>query len=65
MTNPEVHIPTSGDKIRWAFQDTVTITWRDMIRTAICAKFAWVRSSVIERCIKAAATDHRGSTMRR
>lgn len=34
MTNPEVHIPTSGDKIRWAFQDTITITWRDMIRTA-------------------------------
>ena len=26
--------PTIGTRLRWAMQDTVTITWRDMIRTA-------------------------------
>jgi ABC-2 type transport system permease protein/oleandomycin transport system permease protein len=34
MTAPNVHIPTTADKFRWAFQDTATITWRDLIRTA-------------------------------
>ena len=34
MTNRTVQVPTMADKVRWAFQDTATITWRDMIRTA-------------------------------
>ena len=34
MTNLSFPAPTTTDKLRWAFQDTATITWRDMLRTA-------------------------------
>ena len=34
MTDLRFPVPTLNDKVRWAFQDTATITWRDMIRTA-------------------------------
>lgn len=34
MTQLSISSPTKGDRLRWAFQDTATITWRDMIRTA-------------------------------
>ena len=26
--------PTVGTRLRWALQDTATVTWRDMVRTA-------------------------------
>ena len=34
MTGLSIPSPTTGDKLRWVVQDTATITWRDMIRTA-------------------------------
>ena len=34
MTDLSFRAPTTTDKLRWAFQDTATITWRDMLRTA-------------------------------
>jgi ABC-2 type transport system permease protein/oleandomycin transport system permease protein len=34
MTELSISSPTTGDRLRWAFQDTATITWRDMVRTA-------------------------------
>lgn len=29
-----VIIPTPGTRLRWALQDTATVTWRDMVRTS-------------------------------
>ena len=34
MTDLRFPAPSWADRLRWAFQDTVTITWRDMVRTA-------------------------------
>ena len=34
MTDFSYSPPTTSDKLRWAFQDTATITWRDMVRTS-------------------------------
>jgi ABC-2 type transport system permease protein/oleandomycin transport system permease protein len=34
MTDLRFPAPTLTDKVRWAFQDTATITWRDMVRTS-------------------------------
>jgi ABC-2 type transport system permease protein/oleandomycin transport system permease protein len=34
MTDLSYSTPTTSDKLRWAFQDTATITWRDMVRTS-------------------------------
>ena len=33
VTMPDVHRPTLGDRMRWAAQDTATMTWRDLVRT--------------------------------
>jgi ABC-2 type transport system permease protein/oleandomycin transport system permease protein len=33
ISMPAVHEPTFADRLRWAVQDTGTMTWRDLIRT--------------------------------
>ena len=34
MGTRNVIVPTTGLRLKWALQDTATVTWRDMVRTA-------------------------------